>query len=238
MISIPEIKKNGMYFVKQNYWYSVLAALILSKVSINVLPNFNFIGLFNDVKTNSIFTDKFSGSFFIIFAFLLFTILFFVLFLMVVALKIFALNPMRSGCIEYMHRNIFSKPSFINVFNGFRNNYKSKVKTLFFVDLYTFLWGLLFIVPGIVKSYQYRLVPYIIAENPSVSTNDALKLSCNMMNGNKGAAFLYDLSFIGWALLTVLSFGIVGVFYYYPYKTSSDAVLYETVKRAYNSDTE
>lgn len=240
MWSTGEVKKTGMHYAKQNYWSCVLVGVIMT---VSAGTGFSFGFNFNNMSGNS------AGSFESFFDNLhipsavvsgVITAIISVALLisaMSILAVIFAGNPLRAGCMEYMHRNLFSKPSLINIFNGFRVNYWSKVRTLFLTDLYIFLWGLLFIVPGIVKSYAYRMVPYIIAENPDISTDDALKLSSAMMEGHKGAAFGYDLSFIGWALLTVISFGIVGIFYYYPYKNSADAVLYERIKHEYLAKT-
>ena len=58
---------------------------------------------------------------------------------------------------------------------GFKYNYLNVVKTMFFMNLWILLWTLLFIVPGIIKSYSYRLVPYILAENPDIDTNEGAK---------------------------------------------------------------
>lgn len=68
-------------------------------------------------------------------------------------------------------------------------------------SLYVFFWMLLFIIPGIVKSYSYAMTPYILAEHPEMSVNEAITESRRIMNGNKGRLFCLQLSFIGWALL-------------------------------------
>lgn len=70
--------------------------------------------------------------------------------------------------------------------------------------IYLVLWTLLFFPVGIVKSFSYALTPYIMAENPNVGANEAITMSREMMNGNKGKLFFLKLSFIGWALLLVL----------------------------------
>ncbi len=65
-------------------------------------------------------------------------------------------------------------------------------------DLYTVLWTLCLIIPGIVKSYEYKMIPYILAENPRILRKRAFEISKNMMDGEKWNAFVIDLSFIGW----------------------------------------
>lgn len=74
----------------------------------------------------------------------------------------------------------------------------------FLIGLYTFLWSLLFVIPGIVKSYSYSMTPYILSEHPEMSVNEAITASRNIMQGNKGRLFCLLLSFIGWDLLFLL----------------------------------
>ena len=98
------------------------------------------------------------------------------------------------------------------------------------MDLYLILWSCLFIIPGIVKSYEYRMIPYILADNPDIDRKEAFALSKAMMKGNKWRVFVLDLSFILWYLLGSITFGIVNVFYVEPYKQLTDAALYEALK--------
>ena len=111
------------------------------------------------------------------------------------------------------------------------DSYFNKVATLFLRDLFTILWTFLFIIPGIIKAYQYRMVTYILADHPEMSWQEVLNRSKEMMRGNKMKAFLLDLSFIGWILLGVLTLGIVFIFYTQPYMMSTGAALYERLQR-------
>ena len=113
---------------------------------------------------------------------------------------------------------------------AFRSHYKNVTKTMFMRDLYIFLWSLLFVVPGIIKTYEYRMVDYILSENPEMNYSEALALSSKMMKGNKWKAFVLDLSFIGWDILSSMTFGILDIFYVMPYKMSTNAALYEAIK--------
>ena len=146
------------------------------------------------------------------------------------ALTALLLNPIELGCRRFFRKNLEEPAKMANVFFAFDNNYKNCVKTMFFRTLYTFLWSLLFIIPGIIKAYEYRLIPYILSENPEMDCNEAFALSKQFMTGNKWRAFVYDLSFIGWEILSAFTCGIVGVFYVNPYKASSDAALYEAIR--------
>ena len=113
---------------------------------------------------------------------------------------------------------------------GFDRNYLGNVKTMFLRDLYTVLWTLLFIIPGIVKSYEYRMMPYLLAEHPDMSTDEAFATSKRMMDGNKLDAFWFDLTFIGWKILGAITFGIVDVFWVNGYYNQSAAMLYDAIK--------
>lgn len=99
------------------------------------------------------------------------------------------------------------------------------VKTQFLRGLYTLLWTLLFIIPGIIKTYEYRLVPYILAEDANLSSSEVITMSREMTHGHKMDMFILDLSFIGWYLLGALLFGI-GVLFVDPYVEATNARLY------------
>ena len=120
--------------------------------------------------------------------------------------------------------------------SGFQNGaYGKTVWTLFLMKLYTFLWSLLLIIPGIVKSYEYRMVPYLLADCPDLSTEDAFRISREMMDGEKMNAFILDLSFIGWKILSSITCGLVGLFYANPYEYATDAELFLILKQNYFS---
>lgn len=144
--------------------------------------------------------------------------------------KYLLLSPFEYGCRKFFRKNLDEPAKLSNIVYVFDSHYKNVVKTAFMTDLFIFLWSLLFVIPGIIKSYSYRLVPYIVSENPQISYKDALAESARLMNGNKWKAFVLDLSFIGWDMLSAVTFGIVGLFYVDPYKASTDAALYEAIK--------
>ena len=107
------------------------------------------------------------------------------------------------------------------------------ILVMFLKNLFIALWTLLFIVPGIIKMYSYRLVPYILKEHPELTGTQAITLSRKMMNGHKADAFVLDLSFLGWILLSALTCGILHIFYVGPYIQATDAELYKAVANAY-----
>jgi uncharacterized membrane protein len=112
---------------------------------------------------------------------------------------------------------------------GFQNYGKTLVGILW-MYLFTFLWSLLLIIPGIIKGIAYSMTPYILAERDDVSAKDALILSMQMTQGHKAEIFVMMLSFIGWWLLTALTFGILAFFYTGPYMSISLAGIYEELK--------
>lgn len=96
---------------------------------------------------------------------------------------------------------------------------------LFLRNLYTFLWALLFVIPGIIKSLSYAMTPFIMAENPAMTAKEAIDLSRERMEGHKWELFCLSLSFIGWNLLSALTLGIGSVFLN-PYMNAAYAAFY------------
>lgn len=113
---------------------------------------------------------------------------------------------------------------------GFDHSYRNVVKVLFFRDLYILLWTLLFVIPGIVKMYQYYMVPYILTEYPDMEYRKALQMSRDMMEGNKWKTFVLGLSFILWDFFGVITFGIGEILYVQPYRQLTFAALYCKLK--------
>ena len=232
MWNISLLKQNGKINFKKNYWYCVVASLVLAatvggsagsagrSASSSQNANYNNLSNFDGVDLR---------------------ILFVILGILGVAIiiglviKALILNPIQVGCQRFFIMNrVSEKADLGHLAYGFKSNWKNLAKTMFIKDIYLLLWSLLFIIPGIIKSYSYRLVPYILAENPNMDSNEAITLSRQMMNGNKMKAFLYDLSFIGWIILSIFTCLILHVFYVGPYKACSDAELYTAIKETYN----
>ena len=159
-----------------------------------------------------------------------FIIIFLILMSVVILLDVFICNPIEVGCNRFYVRNLNESAQIGNVGFAFDNNYKNITKTMFFRDLYTILWTFLFIIPGIVKSYEYQMIPYLLAENPQMSREQAFAESKRMMSGQKWRAFVLDLSFIGWNILSAITLGILGIFYVQPYMDATHAALYEALR--------
>lgn len=115
---------------------------------------------------------------------------------------------------------------------GFTSNYGNVFLTGLFKWLFTLLWTLLFIIPGIIRSFGYFAVPYILAENPNLNHKRALQLSLQMTEGYKWKLFVLELSFFGWFLLNGITFNILGVFYVTPYYQATLAEAYRFLRDA------
>ena len=145
---------------------------------------------------------------------------------LVFAFNAFVVNPFIVGGQRFFVRNLNEEASVSNIGYAYDNNYKNVALTMFFKDLYTILWGLLFIIPGIVKAYEYRMIPYLLADDPTMTKEQAFAISKEMMTGNKWKAFVLDLSFLGWHILSLFTLGILEVFWVSPYEYATDAALY------------
>ncbi len=119
---------------------------------------------------------------------------------------------------------------FDTVFNSGFNNFGRKLGGYLWMELFLFLWSLLFVIPGIIKAFSYAMTPYILADCPNVKAQDALKLSIRMMNGHKADLFVFTLSFLGWMLLSGLTGGILYIFYVGPYMNNAMAGYYAELK--------
>jgi uncharacterized membrane protein len=115
-----------------------------------------------------------------------------------------------------------------DLFDGFRN-YLAVLGPMLLMFLYTFLWMLLLIIPGIIKLYSYAMTPYLLYDHPKLSAEELICKSMEMMQGRKAKLFLLDLSFIGWGLLSILTLGI-GLLWLIPYIYSARAAFYEDIR--------
>lgn len=154
-------------------------------------------------------------------------------FVVVLAVDIFLVNPFEVGGMRFMRKSVEDVAQVRELGYAFDHSYKNVVRVMFFKELYIFLWSLLFIIPGIVKMYQYLLVPYLLSEQPDLERDEALRRSREMMAGNKWKAFVLGLSFILWDFLGAMTLGIVTVLYVQPYRHLTHAALYETLKKTY-----
>ena len=114
-----------------------------------------------------------------------------------------------------------------DVFKGF-GNFAGAFVLIFLKGLFVFLWSLLLVIPGIMKSYSYAMAFYILADNPEMSSMEALKQSQTMMKGHRMELFVLQFSFFGWFLLGTITLGLAN-FYSIPYMQAAIAVFYENL---------
>ena len=143
--------------------------------------------------------------------------------------SIFVTDAITVGVSNYFIKNTDSKPSFKDAFSGFKVKYKRNIGTLLLVGIKTVLWTILFIIPGIIKYYEYAIIPYILADDPEISSKDAFKKAKEMMKGNKWRLFKLEISFFGWFILCVLTLGI-GTLFLLPYVNAANAEFYVELK--------
>lgn len=228
MLNIGVLKARGKEAMKANYWMSVVVAMILGGVAAGAGSGTGSSAS-NAFKDGELLKDP---DFIKIFLAVLAVAA--VLAVVFILLDIFVFNPLEAGCLNFFRENNETKNGQFGALGaGFKPSWLNNVKTLFLRDIFLFLWGLLFIIPGIVKSYSYRMVPYIITDHPEISGTEAITLSRKMMKGHKMEAFFFDLSFLGWILLGCITCGILLVFYVNPYYYNASAGIYNTLKADY-----
>ena len=152
-------------------------------------------------------------------------------------LNFFLLYPLSLG-YSVAHKELLQNGDAAITRNTVRlafSDYVRNAVSILLVYLYTILWTLLFIVPGIIKGLAYSLTPFIVKDNPQLSPNQAINLSMKMMKGHKFDLFYLYLSFIGWILLAMLTLGI-GLLWVIPYMQTSMAAFYLDVKNDYNNN--
>lgn len=225
-----QLKANGKMNFKRNYWPCVLVAFLMTLVESavtsggsgggsQVTSSETYYGNQDQILEygNSI-TSMFGGINLGLIAIIGVAGIFF---------TILVGNVMRVGGNLFFIQNRDGEATPSTVFKAFTSgDYGNIVVTMVLKDIFIFLWTLLFIVPGIIKSYEYMMVPYILAENPGMDRKAAFAISKRMMNGQKMDAFLLDLSFIGWDFLGVMTFGLLNIFFVQPYREATITELY------------
>ena len=228
-----ELKEKAKVGVKRNYWKTVFVALFSGLVAGGIGAAGHFGSAFGSADSESALTpelqsflSKLPPAFWGLLA---------VFAILVVAFAIFAviaiINPFDVGTYKYSLNALRGEGNISDLGSGFDVSYKRNVKVMFFYDLYSVLWAMLFVIPGIIKIYEYRMIPYILADNPEMDKKEVFKLSKAMMKGNKWRAFVLDLSFILWDLLSCITLGLVGTFWVSPYKFLTNAALYDELKQ-------
>lgn len=153
----------------------------------------------------------------------------FLLIVMIVSIAVFILGSIISlGYAKYNLDLIDGRPAAVGTMFKYFPHWKRAISTNLLKTLLIFVWSLLFIIPGIVAAYSYAMVPYILAENPTISATDALYRSKRMMRGNRFRLFCLSFSFIGWMFLSAFTLTI-GNLWLTPYMQASFADFYREV---------
>lgn len=138
--------------------------------------------------------------------------------------------PLSVGlCMVYLGLTEGKKAEVGTLFKGFQVFGKS-IWLSVLIYVFTFLWSLLFVIPGIVKTYSYSMANYVLADNPEMTAREALRESKEIMKGHKWELFVLHLSFILWNLLGVITIGLAYI-YVIPYMSASVANFYQKIKR-------
>lgn len=141
-------------------------------------------------------------------------------------------GPLTIGLTFYFIKlHAGEKPSVGMIFEGF-NDFVGSLAVYVLTAIYTLLWSLLLVIPGIMKSYSYSMAFYLKAKRPELTANEAITLSSEIMYGKRFRLFCLQLSFIGWAILSVLTFGI-GLFFLLPYMQAANTAFYEEAYAEY-----
>ncbi|HPG92557.1 MAG TPA: DUF975 family protein [Clostridia bacterium] len=140
-------------------------------------------------------------------------------------------GPAMVGMARYYTVQSNEKRNELNyVVSGFSENLVNNILTYILMSIFLFLWSLLLIVPGIIKTFSYSMVPYILMDNSELTPTQAIDRSRQLMNGYKWKLFKLQLSFIGWFLLGAILCG-VGDIFVLPYYQAAMAEFYQELLR-------
>ena len=232
-----ELKDYAKGFLRKHYWKAFLVCLIFtiltgvgsnsnsnsekSGISIRIgsLPSYQH---FIPMDADSIFDNRGSDS--ISGVMRIFT---FILILWVI--KLFVGPLITVGKNRFFLHGFKGDISITYLFSTFnRREFWGIFKCMFITGLKNILWYFLLIIPGIMKSYEYSMVPYLLTTNTELTSSEAIEISRDLTYGHKFDMFVLDLSFLGWYLLGALLFGI-GVFFVTPYYEATIARLYNVL---------
>ncbi|MFT5874343.1 MAG: hypothetical protein ACI8WT_003304 [Clostridium sp.] len=226
------LKNKAKEVLRVSYWKAFLVSLIVAFIGgrDNNSINLNW----NSGNHTSLhgFTP-FSKNITVLFPFLLsITIgLVIIIFLFALTFRIFLGYTIEVGGKRYFVQSAQGNIDLNYIGYGFGNGkYSDIIITMLWRDILNFLWFLLLIIPGIIKSYAYRMVPYILSDNPSIGRDRAIELSTKMTDGQKMDMWVLDLSFIGWYILGTLLL-LVGVLFVMPYENATKSELYLVLRQ-------
>lgn len=208
ILNRPAIKAEAKSFIGQNarWWKMTLATIALYLLNGGISIYVNIVTVINRDDPST--TVGYSSS--------------------VITLLLIPFTIAASG--YYLNHIRGFNPEWKSLYKEGIDNYGSYLVTGVLVNVFTFLWSLLFVVPGIIKSLAYSQAKYVIHDNPRLKGKEAIEISKRMTNGFKGDLFSMYLSFIGWYILVGLTGGILSI-YVTPYVETTAAMYYENLKR-------
>jgi len=225
-----EIKSKAKDALRGSYWSAFAVSLVIGISTAGF--NFRWSTSFNRNSTTNNY-DDYGSSFspedtkiLLIGALIVLAI-----FLLALIFKVFVGYMLEVGGRKYFIRLAEGESNMSYLGYCFKSGrYLSVLGTMLVRSIFTFLWFLLLIIPGIIKSYSYKMVPYILADNPSIGAMRAIELSNNMTKGEKWNMFVLDLSFIGWYLLGFLAC-CIGIIFVTPYFNATQGELYLVLRK-------
>lgn len=221
-----ELKRRAKRALKGSYWKALLVTIVMGITSGStgsVASRDNFNTSYHSGRLHGV-GDK-------ALIFLIASIIIVIVLAIGVGIKILIGYHLQVGGRRYFIQAAQGDVNMGYLSYGFnKGRYSGIIKSMFWKDLMIFLWSLLLVIPGIIKSYAYFMVPYIVADNPQIGHKRALELSSQMTNGHKLDIWLLQVSFIGWYLLGMLAC-FVGIIFVGPYEKSTMAELYLVLRQ-------
>ncbi len=238
-----QIKENAKAILKKEHFLCAVVAFIVfilgggtGMTTPSITLNFNvnssempsgFESMLNSFNMNTqMLEDLLSG------AFAITSVVALVVAAVTVVFRIFVSNQLKVGsCRFYLKLRRNHPVELGELFQSYRDKtFLNVAKATFMRDLFTALWSMLCIIPGIIKSYEYAAVDYLLCLNPAMDYRTALDLSKKIMNGHKMELFELRISFLGWNILSLFTCGILSIVYVNPYRLISEAEFFSFVR--------
>lgn len=203
MINNAELKKKATIAIKVNYWKCIFVPVLfilclwLNNIFISPVDQYSTTGKTSITTTNI---------------------------LVWFGIQVFLINPLFVGIVRFYICNSRGHSTLQDILP--KSNYSQVVIGMFLKDVFILLWSCMFLAPGIVKLYEYSMVPYLFADCPELSWREVFRESKRLMKGNKMDTFVLELSFVGWMLLAFCTCGIVAVFWVNAYVFATGTELY------------
>lgn len=231
------LKANAKKVMSKNHMMCVVVAFL------SMLSGAGFSGGNFSINLNTSDPQAFPDNFFggatsdeSLFGFFITAALFIVAMVATIAigyvLNAFVFNQLRIGGTRYFLKMRKNNPVDINeLVQSYKDKtYLNVAKTVITRDVSILLWSFVFVIPGIIKGYEYAAVDYILSVRPDIDRKEALALSSKIMDGHKFDFFVLELSFLGWELLSIFTCMLLSIFYVNPYKMITHIEFFSAVR--------